>query len=106
MRARRDPTMFEWDERKRQRNLVDRRIDFLDVLPVFEGPQRVEFEDLRQDYGERRFVILCPLAGRLIHVTYTMRGMKRRIISARKANRREQRIYERHRDADAGGSHD
>ena len=41
---------------------------------------------MRTDYGERRFVILYPLAGRLIHVTYTMRGRNRRIISARKAN--------------------
>ena len=56
---------------------------------------------MRTDYGERRFVILCPLVGRLIHVTYTMRDTNRRIISARKANRREHRIYERNRDAQA-----
>jgi uncharacterized DUF497 family protein len=85
--------------------LVERGIDFLDVLPVFEASQRVEYEDVRTNYGERRFVILCPLAGRLIHVTYTMRGANRRIISARKANRREHRIYERDRDAQAGTSH-
>jgi uncharacterized DUF497 family protein len=93
--------VFEWDERKRR----ERGIDFLDVLSVFEAPQRIEFEDIRKDDGERRFVIRCPLAGRLIYVTYTMRGANRRIISARKANRREHRIYERNRDAQAGGSH-
>ena len=97
--------MFEWDERKRHWTLVERGIDFLDVLPVFEAPQRVEYEDARTDYGERRFVPPRPLAGRLIHVTYTMRGTNRRIISARKANRREHRIYERHRDAQEGSSH-
>jgi uncharacterized DUF497 family protein len=97
--------VFEWDERKRRRNLADRGVDFFDVLSVFEAPQRLEFEDIRKDYGERRHVILCPVEGRLFHVTYTMRGSNRRIISARKANRREQRIYERHRDAHAGGSH-
>jgi uncharacterized DUF497 family protein len=61
--------VFEWDERKRQWTLVERGIDFLDVLPVFEAPPRVEYEDVRTDHGERRFVILCPLAGRLMHVT-------------------------------------
>ena len=54
---------------------------------------RVEFEDRRQDYGERRRVLLCPVAGRLIHVTYTLRGERRRIISARAASRLERRIY-------------
>jgi uncharacterized protein len=97
--------VFEWDERKRRRNLADRGVDFFDVLSVFEAPQRLEFEDIRKHHGERRHVILCPVEGRLFHVTYTMRGSNRRIISARKANRREQRIYERHRDAHAGGSH-
>lgn len=97
--------MFEWDEPKRRRNLAQHGIDFLDVLAVFDAAQRVEVEDTRKDYGERRYVILCPLEGRLFHVTYTVRGSTRRIISARKANRRERRIYERHRDPNAGGSH-
>ena len=97
--------MFDWDERKRRRNLAEHGIDFLEVLSVFDASHRVEFEDTRKDYGERRHVILCPLEGRLFHVTYTVRGSNRRIISARKANRREQRIYARHRDAHAGGSH-
>jgi uncharacterized protein len=90
--------VFEWDEQKRRHNLVEHRVDFLDVLAVFEDPDRIEFEDVRKDYGERRMVILCTLEGRLFHVTYTMRGANRRIISARKANKREQRIYGRYRD--------
>lgn len=95
--------MFEWDERKRLRNLAVRRVDFRDMMPLFDSPERVEFEDMRKDYGERRIVLLGPLEGRLFHVTYTMRGENRRIISARKANIREQRIYERHRDAHQSG---
>lgn len=90
--------MFEWDERKRQRTLAERGIDFLDLLTVFDDPARVEVEDTRRDYGESRFVILCPVRGRLFHVTYTRRGERRRIISARKTNQREQRAYERYRE--------
>jgi uncharacterized protein (DUF4415 family)/uncharacterized DUF497 family protein len=55
--------VFEWDERKRHRNLTKHRIDFLDVLSIFDEPQRVEIEDTRLDYRERRYVILCPLKG-------------------------------------------
>ena len=94
--------MFEWHEPKRRRNIAERGIDFLDVLSVFDDPERVEFADTRKDYGEERLVILCPVRGRLFHVTYTLRGANRRIISARKANKREQRVYERHRRDDAG----
>ena len=50
---------------------------------------------------ERRLVLLGPLYGRLLHVTYTVRRSGRRIISARMTNLREQRFYERHR-ADQG----
>ena len=52
--------MFEGDEKKRLRILAERGIDFVDMLSVFDDPVRVEFEDTRKDYGERRFVILCP----------------------------------------------
>jgi uncharacterized protein len=97
--------MLEGDEAKRRRTLHARGIDFADVLAVFDDPRRLEVGEVRSDYGERRFVILCPLRGRLVHVTCTRRGSSRRIISARKANRREQRIHERYRDDRGGDSH-
>ena len=96
--------MFEWHERKRRRDIAERGIDFLDILSAFDDSERVEFEDTRKDYGERRFVVPCPARGRLFPITYTMRGANRRIISARKANKRKQRTYERYRSGDAGGS--
>ena len=86
---------YEWDETKRQSNVRRRGIDFLDVLPCFSDPQRLIEEDARREYGERRFHLLCPLRERLYHVTFTARGQDTRIISARRANKREQRHYER-----------
>ena len=91
--------MFEWDEAKRLVNIERHDVDFVDVLAVFGDPARVEVEDSRRPYGERRLVILCPIRGRLYHVTYTVRGLARRIISARKANDREQQSYERYRES-------
>jgi uncharacterized protein len=87
--------MYEWDETKRQCNVGRHGIDFLDVLPCFSDPPCLVEEDARRDYGERRFHLLCPLRGRLYQVTFTERDQDIRIISARRANKREQRHYER-----------
>jgi uncharacterized protein len=83
---------FEWDEDKRERNLRDRGIDFIDVLPLF-GGEVLESVDDRRDYGETRIRCLGEIGGRLYVVIYTIRGQNRRIISARKANVKEQRAY-------------
>jgi len=88
---------FRWDEVKRRANLVKHGIDFRDLGPLFVEPHRIEIEDQRRDYGEPRLVLLGPFHGRLLHVTYTIRRGVRRIISARRANQREQRFYERYR---------
>ena len=86
--------MFEWDEAKRQANLAKHGLDFLDVLSLFAHPERVELADTRRDYGEQRRVTLAPVQDRLLHVTWTWRGQNRRLISARKANPREQSRYD------------
>lgn len=52
----------------------------------------IEEQDVRNDYGEARFVALGPvrsLAGRICVTVYTWRGAERRLISFRKANDEE-----------------
>lgn len=94
---------LEWDEAKRRANLIKHRVDFEGLDSVFVAPERLEVPDRRRDYGEVRVVILCPVRGRLLHITYTPRGEKCRVISARRANHREQRFYERSRRDHQGG---
>ncbi|WP_227664113.1 BrnT family toxin [Marinobacter salarius] len=50
-------------------------------------------EDARNDYGERRMTGYGPIGSRVYCVVYTERGDARRIISFRKANRREVKLY-------------
>jgi uncharacterized protein len=50
--------------------------------------------DDRKDYGEVRYNMLAKANGRVFHITFTERGDILWIISARKANQREQRRYE------------
>jgi uncharacterized DUF497 family protein len=89
--------MFEWDEDKNRKNLAKHGIAFQDVLAVFSSREALTLEDRRREYGESRYIVLCPLEKVLVHVTYTVRGVRIRLISARRANRRETRDYERRR---------
>ncbi len=83
---------YEWDEQKRLSNARKHGIDFQDAITIFAG-DTVLMADDRFDYGERRFVSLGLLQGRVIVVAHTERGQVTRIISARKATRYEQSIY-------------
>jgi uncharacterized DUF497 family protein len=83
---------FEWNEEKRQANLVKHGVDFRQMPELFDGPT-LEAVDHRQDYGETRINCLGEVEGRIYAVAYTWRGPNRRIISARKANARERKTY-------------
>ena len=83
---------FEWDEAKRQANILKHGIDFVDAIAIFSG--RVEeSEDRRRDYGERRFLATGDADGSILRLVFTWRGSRRRIISARRAKRYERRAY-------------
>jgi uncharacterized DUF497 family protein len=84
----------EWDEAKNRSNLARHGLDFADAEHVLTGPC-VTFVDKRFDYGEERLITLSLLAGRVVIIAHAPRGADiTRIISMRKANRREQKIYQ------------
>ena len=74
----------EWDEAKRRANIAKHGINFVAGVKIFDGPL-IEREDRRRHYGERRFRTLGELDGTVMHVVYTWRGERRRLISARRA---------------------
>jgi uncharacterized protein len=49
--------------------------------------------DDRSDYGETRMIALAPMSGILYYVAFVDRINVRRIISLRRANRREVKFY-------------
>ena len=86
--------IFEWDQAKNRSNFSKHGLDFADAEQVLSGPC-VSFADSRFDYGEERLITLGLLAGRVVIIAHTPRGEDAtRIISMRKANRREQKIYQ------------
>lgn len=84
---------IEWDEAKRQQTLAERGLDFADVARL-DWDSAFTVEDFRFDYAEARYVTLGLLDGRLHVLAWCWRGSALRVISLRKANARERRLYE------------
>lgn len=77
-----------FDEVKRKRTFLERRLDFAEAAEVFAGPT-VTIEDVRRDYGETRWISMGLLGQRAVVLVWTQRGDARRIISMRYAHERE-----------------
>ena len=86
---------FEWDDAKAARNLRDHGVGFAQAAAACRDPFAVEWIYDRHHYGEERVNLLGMCEGVILHVTYTERGQRIRIISARRAERHEQDDYYR-----------
>jgi uncharacterized DUF497 family protein len=87
----------EWDPDKAATNLRKHGVDFADAVGVFEDEYALSRED-PDAHGEPRFVIIgIDFLGRMLTCVYTYRGARIRLISARRATRRERASYERRR---------
>ena len=84
---------FEWDEEKCQANIDKHGLSFADAWIVFAN-ETLTFPDDRENYGGKRFITLGNLVGRIVVVVHAQREEFTRIISMRKANARERKIYQ------------
>jgi uncharacterized DUF497 family protein len=84
-----------FDPSKRARTLAERGLDFADVALIFAG-LHATVEDVRRDYGEKRFISAGLLLGRLVVLVWTPRGAARRIISMRHAHAEEETRWRQH----------
>jgi uncharacterized DUF497 family protein len=84
---------ISFDRRKNERNIAERGLSFA-LVEEFEWDSALVVEDVRRDYGERRFQALGMITGRLHALVFTPRAGRVHVISLRKANRREIRLYE------------
>ena len=83
---------FEWDESKNKENIRNHGLDFKDAREVFYGP-RFTLDDLRFDYSEARSITIGFSNNRVVVVAYTELEDSIRIISMRKANAKEKKIF-------------
>lgn len=84
---------YEWNPAKAQANLRKHGISFPYATRVFLDPHRQEMLDTREEYGGDRWIVLGRVDEWTLVVVYTLRGSNLRLISARKADRNDYRIY-------------
>jgi len=84
-----------WDPVKAKSNRLKHRVYFSEVESVFYDHHAISVEDIGAE-GEARYITIgLDSLARLVVVVYTYRNNEIRLISARKATRSEQKIYEK-----------
>ncbi|WLE96580.1 MAG: BrnT family toxin [Candidatus Electrothrix communis] len=83
---------IEYDPNKNRRNITKHGISF-DLAERFEWDTALIWEDTRYNYGETRFCALGYIEIRMYHLVFTYRDDTVRVISLRKANKREIKHY-------------
>jgi len=86
---------FEWNDEKAAANWRGHGVTFVQATKAFSDPFAIENFDERENYGEERINLIGMCEGALLHVTYTEREARIRIISARRAVQHEQDDYYR-----------
>lgn len=86
---------FEWDPRKAAQNLRKHDVSFHEAATVFGDPLSMTYQAPDHSTAEQRFITVGRSGiGRLLLVAHADRGENIRIITARKATRRERKQYE------------
>lgn len=86
---------FEWDKQKAKSNLSKHGISFEEAQTVFDDPLYVDFYDPDHSEDEDRYIIVGESSNsRVLLVSYTERGDKIRIISARQVTKQELLAYQ------------
>lgn len=88
---------YEWDEEKDKENRRKHKMSLSAGISVFDDPYRIEAYDGREVYGEDRYITIgMDKELDTLYVCYTMRSSENstRLISVRRAERHERRLYE------------
>jgi uncharacterized protein len=86
---------FEWDDAKAASNLDKHGISFVAAQRVFDDDNASADDDFDSSADEDRFLITGIVGALMVTVSYTMRGNRVRIVSARPATNRERDGYYR-----------
>jgi uncharacterized DUF497 family protein len=85
---------FEWDEDKNAENIRKHGIGFATAVQAFDDDRAIPFSDTdHSTVGEARFALLGMCTAGLVFVSFTIRGEKCRLISARKASKTMYAVY-------------
>jgi uncharacterized DUF497 family protein len=86
---------FEWDDGNSLKSEDKHGVTRVEAEQVFITERLLVIGDERHSVAERRYHAFGQTeAGRWLHVSFTMRGSRVRVISARDMNRKERKRYE------------
>ncbi len=85
--------MFVWDEKKREANLSKHGFDFADAGIVYYDPGKLTSISSRNDEERNKDLAMVEMLGTVLALVYVERGDYVRIISFRRASRRERNRY-------------
>ena len=86
---------FEWSREKAGSNVQKHGCTFIEGSTAFSDPLSVTISDPDHSVFENRFLHLGQTSnGKLVVVAFTERGDRIRLISVRRASRRERNQYE------------
>lgn len=86
---------FEWDDGNRDKNRMKHKVSNGECEEIFFNQPLIILDDHKHSRSEQRFAAYgLSDTGRRLHVVFTLRGKKIRVISARDMHRKERRFYE------------
>jgi hypothetical protein len=87
-------TGFEWDEGNFNKNTILRSVTAMESEEVFFNHPLVTGKDEKHSQDEKRYCCLGHSdSGRLLFISFMVRGRNIRVISARDMTKKEERIY-------------
>ncbi len=87
--------IIKWNNAKAAANLQKHGVSFQVAAEALRDPNVFERLDLREDYGEERVIATARLELQILIIVYVEHEDHFRLVSARRANRHEQRDYYR-----------
>jgi uncharacterized protein len=90
--------VITFDPEKNAKNIAERGLSF-EWVAELDWDTALIVEDTRRDYGETRLRVIARLRGRLHAAVVTPRGEDLRVISFRRASRKEVRLYGKEDDS-------
>ncbi len=85
---------FEWDPGKADRNAKKHGVSFGEAATIFDDPMFISVIDQEHSGDEERYITIgLSGSGRLLIIAHTDREGQVRIISARKATKKEEQFY-------------
>jgi len=84
--------VFEYDDLKNEANIIKHKVSFEEAQTIWSDPDMVVLP--ARKHGEKRMLAIGEAYTACYSVVHTKRGEAIRIISARRATRKEAQLYE------------